>query len=101
MIIYHATYNRNPCTTIVSNYSPTNTDEESGMTTIFDDLYSFPRQNLKHNILIIGVGMYFQRGKNENKKICLHNLRNRNGIYILEFSRTKNQMQSSMGDSTC
>ena len=42
-----ATFTRNPCTTIASFYSLTNTSDESAFTTFYDELSSLARPILK------------------------------------------------------
>ena len=39
-----------------------------------------------NNVLIISGDMNAQIGKDERNKFCLHNLSNRNGEYLTDFS---------------
>ena len=81
-----ATFNGNPCTTIVSCYSPTNASDESDITTFYNELSSLARHTPKHNVLIIGGDMNAQIGKDNNNKFSFHSLPNRNGEHLAEFS---------------
>ena len=60
-----ASFNGNPCTTIVSCYIPTNVSEEADIITFYNELSSL-RHILKHNILIISGDMNAQIGKDRN-----------------------------------
>ena len=57
-----ATFNDNPCTPIISFYSPISTSDETGINT-YKELYSLVRHIPKHNVLIIGGNMNAQRSK--------------------------------------
>ena len=69
-----ATFNGNPCTTIVSRYSTANAPDELNVTTFYVELSSLVRHIPKHNVLIIGGDMNVQIGNDKNYKFCLHNL---------------------------
>ena len=85
-IIMSATFNGNPCTTIVSCYSPTNASDETDITTFCGELSSLDRHIPKHNELIIDGDMNVRINKDENNKFGLINLPNRNGEYRTDFS---------------
>ena len=72
-----ATFNSNSCTTIVSYYSPTKISDETGITNFYNVLSSFARHIPEHNVQI---------DKDENSDVCLHNLLNKNGDYLADFS---------------
>ena len=80
-----ASFNDNPCTTIVSCYSSTNSSKEMGIVTFFDELSSLVQHIPKHNALIIGGDMNAQIVKDKNK-LCLYNLPYRNKEYLADFS---------------
>ena len=48
-----ATFNDNPCKTIISGYSPTNTIDGIDITTFSNEPFSLDRHISKHNVLII------------------------------------------------
>ena len=73
-----ATFNGNPCATIISCYSPTNVNEETDLITFYDELSSLVRCIPKHNILIIGGDISAQIRENRIHKFSLHNSSNRN-----------------------
>ena len=52
-----ATFNYNPCTSIVSSNSPTNASDETDITTFYNELSSLVGHIPKHNVLIIGRDM--------------------------------------------
>ena len=52
-----ATFNGNPCTTIISCYSPTNANDETDIITFYKEVSSLVRNIPKHNLLIIGEDM--------------------------------------------
>ena len=79
-----ATFNRNPRTTIISCYCPTNVSEETELVAFYDELSSLVRSILKHNVLVIGGDMNAQIGKNGNNRYSLHNTSNSNG-HLTEF----------------
>ena len=81
-----ATFNSNPCTTIISCYIPININDETDLITFYNELSSFIRSIPKHNVLIIGGDMNAQIGKDESNKFCLHNLSNRNREHLTQFS---------------
>ena len=80
-----ATFNSNPRATITC-YSPTNISEETDLTAIYNELSSLVRSIPKHNVLIIGVDMNAQIAKNVNLKFSMHNLSNRNGEDLIDFT---------------
>ena len=80
------TFDGNPYTTIVCYCSPTNDSDGSDITTFYDGLFFLARHIPKHKVLIICGDMNVKIGKNENNKFGLHNLPNRNGEYLIEFS---------------
>ena len=80
-----ATFNGTPCT-IISRYSPTNVSEETDLIAFYNELSSFVRSILKHNVLVIGGDMNARIGKNVNHKFSLHNSSNRNGEYLTDFT---------------
>ena len=47
-----ATFNGNPCTTIISCYSPTNVSDETDLITFYNELSSLVRSIPKHKVLI-------------------------------------------------
>ena len=63
-----ASFNGNPCTTIISCYSPTNVNDKTGIITFYNELSSLVPHILKHNILIITGDMNTQIGKNRRNK---------------------------------
>ena len=81
-----ATFNRNPCTTIISCYSSSHASDETNLITFYNELSSFVVSIPKHNVLIIGGDMNTQIDKNENSEFCLHNSLNRNGEHLTESS---------------
>ena len=81
-----ATFNGNPSATIISYYSPTNVSEETDLITFYNEPSSLLHSIQKHNILIIGGDTNAQIGKNVNHKFSLHNLSNRNGEHLIDFT---------------
>ena len=77
-----ATFNGNPCTTVISCYSPANVSDESETIAFYDELSSLTRQVPKHNVLIIGGDMNARIGQNEDHRYAYHQSTNRNGQYI-------------------
>ena len=75
----HVTFNGNPCSAIVSSFSPTNTSDEIDTTTFYNQL---TRHIPKYNVLIIVEDMNALAGKDVNNKFCLRNLPKRNSKYI-------------------
>ena len=61
-----ATFNDNPCTSIIFCYSPTNASDKTHITTFYNDIYSLVWYIPKHNVLIIGGNMNVQIGKDGN-----------------------------------
>ena len=81
-----ATFNGNPRATIISCYSPTNLSEETELITLYDKLSSLVRSIPKHNIPVMGGDMNAKIRKNGNHKYSLHNLSNRNGRHLTDFT---------------
>ena len=81
-----AMFNGNPRAIIISCYSPTNVCEETDLIAFYDELSSLVRNILKHNVLIIGGDLNAQIGKNINHKFSLHDLSNRNGEHLTDFT---------------
>ena len=90
-----ATFNHNSSTKIISCYNPTNVSEETDLVAFYNELPSRVRSIPKHNVLIIGVDMSAKIGKNVNHKFSLHNLSNRNGEYLTDFTLEKRLTYSS------
>ena len=63
-----ATFNGNPCATIISCYSPANVGEETDLIAFYNEVSSLVCSIPKHNVLIISGDMNAQIGKNVNKK---------------------------------
>ena len=81
-----AACNGNPCTTIISCYSPINASDETDLINFYNELSSLVRSIPKHNVLIIAEYTNVQICKDENNKFCLHNSLNRNGERLTDFS---------------
>ena len=81
-----ASFNDNPCTIIISCYSPFNATNKADIITFCNKLSSLVRRIPKHNELIIRGDMIAQIGKYKTKKFCLHNSLNRNREYLTDFS---------------
>ena len=81
-----ARFNSNPDITVISCYSPTNVSDETDLITFYNELSSLVCSIPKNNVLIIGGDRNGQIGKNENNKFSLHNLSNRNGEHLRDFS---------------
>ena len=80
-----ATFNGIPRATIISCYSPINVGEETELVTFYDELSSLVCSIPKNNMLVIGIDMNAQIGKNGNNKYSLHNTSNRNGQHLTDF----------------
>ena len=80
-----ATFNDNPCETIISCFSPTKI-EETDLIAFYNELSSLVCSSPKHNVLIIGGDMNDQIGKNLNNKFCLHGSSKRNGEHLTDFT---------------
>ena len=80
------TFNGNPCTTIMSYNSQTNTSDETDIATLYNELFSLAWHIPNHNVLIIIGDMNTQIDKEGNHKFCLHNLPKTNGKFWAEFS---------------
>ena len=80
-----ATFNGDPSTTIICN-SPTNIDDETNLIAFYNELSPLVRSIPKHNVLIIGGDMNAQTGKNVGNKFSLHNLTNKNGEHLTDFT---------------
>ena len=81
-----AIFDGNPCTSIISCYSPTNVSNETDLTIFYNELSFLVHIIPKHNILIIGGDMNAQIHKDQNNKFCLHNSSNRNVEHLRDFS---------------
>ena len=77
-----ATFNGNPCTTVISCYSPTNFSDETETTAFYDELSSLIRDVPKHNVLLIGGDMNANIGLNNDHKYNYHQMTNRNGRHL-------------------
>ena len=81
-----ATFNGNPCTTIISCCRPTIVSEETDLITFYNGLSSHVRSIPKHNVLVIGGDMNAETGKNVNNKFSLQNSSNKNGEHRTDFT---------------
>ena len=79
--------NGNPCSTIISCFSPTNASGETNFINFDNEQSSLVRSILTHNVLIIRGGMNAQIDKDETNKFCIH----RNGEYLTDFSLENRQ----------
>lgn len=79
-----ATFNGNPKLTVVSCYSPTNTDDET-TTDFYGEISSLIRQIPKHNVKIIAGDMNVKIGSDKCEAFSFHEITNRNGEFILEL----------------
>ena len=79
------TFNGNPRITIPSCYSPTNVSEETEHVAFYDELSSLVRSITKHNVLVIGGGIYAKIEENGNNKYSLHNMSSRNEQHQTDF----------------
>ena len=84
-------FNSNPSTTIIFKYSPTNVSDETDLFTFYNELSSLVHSIPENNILIIGGDINPQIDKNKNNKFSLHNISNRNGEHLTDFSVEKRQ----------
>ena len=82
--IMSALYNGNPYTTIISSYSRTHASE-TDIITFNNELSSLVRSIPKHNVLIMGVDMNVQIGKDETNKFYFRNSSNRYREYLTDF----------------
>ena len=80
-----ATFNGNPSAIIITYYSPTNVSEERSLITFYNRLSYLVRSILKH-VLVISGDVNAQIGKNVSHKFSLHNLSNRNGEHLTDFT---------------
>ena len=81
-----ATFNDNPCTTIIFCNSSINTSDETDLITFYNELSSLVHTISKYSVLIIGWDINVRIGKDENSKFCLHNSSNGNGEQQTDFS---------------
>ena len=65
-IIISAASNDNLSNTIVPEYNPTNSSDETDIISFYHELFFLVRHIPKHNVLIIGGAMNAQIGKDEN-----------------------------------
>ena len=63
-----AMFNSKSSTMIIPYYSPTNASDETDLITFYNKLSSLVRSIPQHNVLILGVDMNAQIGKNKNNK---------------------------------
>ena len=77
-----ATFNGNPG----QQWSSATVSKETDHITFYKELSFLVRSIPKNNILIIGGYMNAQIGKNVNHKFSLHNLSNRNGKHLTDFT---------------
>ena len=87
-----ATFNGNPCATVISCYSPTNVNNEEDVIDFYHELSSLARAVPKHNVLVIGGDMNAQLGKTETHKHTFHGNTNRNGNHLSAFIE-ENELQ--------
>ena len=80
-----ATFHGNPCTSVISCYSPHNISPEDDVQEFYDTLSLIVRDVPKHNILIIGGDMNAQFGGDEQHRHAYHKSCNRNGEYLQQF----------------
>ena len=57
-------FNGSPSTVISSCYNPTNANNKTDIITFYNELSFFVRSTRKQNVLIIGVDINAQMGKN-------------------------------------
>ena len=81
-----ATFNGNLTTTINHLLLQPYVREETDLIALYSELSSLVHSIPKHNILVIGGDMNAQIGQNINYKFSLHDLSNRNGKHITDFS---------------
>ena len=81
-----ATFKGNPSTTSISCYSLTNGSDETDLDTFYNELSFLVHSIPKYNILIISRDMNAQIDKNLNNKFSLHNLSNRSGEHLIDFT---------------
>ena len=60
--------------------------DESNLDAFYNKISSLVCSILKHNVLIIGGDINAQIGKNVNNKFSSHDLTNRNGENIMDFT---------------
>ena len=81
-----ASFHDDPCRTIVSCYSPSNSSDETDIPTFYNERSSLVQHISKHNVLLIGGDMNTDIVKDLNNKFFLHILPNINGEYLENFS---------------
>ena len=81
-----ATFNGNPRTSVISCYSPINVSEETELIAFYNELSSLVHSIPKNNVLVICGDMNAQIGKNGNHKFSQHNLSNRNGQHLTDYT---------------
>ena len=82
--IITANFNRNPITTVVSCYSPTNISDEDDITE-FHNMSSFTRNVPKHNVLIIACDFNAHLGIDHDNKCSYNTETNRYGYLLDQF----------------
>ena len=70
---------------IVSWYCPTNINDETDITTFYNELSSLAWHISKYHVLIVDGDTNGQIGKDKNNKFCLHNQPNKNSKYLADF----------------
>jgi len=82
-----ANFNGNPCTTVISCYSPTNVSDEISVIDFYHEISSLIRNVPKHNLLIVGGDFNAHVSSNTGHKECTyHQTTNRNGYHLLDFA---------------
>ena len=81
-----ATFSGNPSTTVITCYSPINVCNESDLISFYNGLFFLVWNIFENNVLIIGGNINVQIDKDENNKLCSHNLSNINGEHLAELS---------------
>ena len=82
-----ASFNGNPCTTVISCYSPTNVTNEEEVIEFYHNLTDLTNAIPKHNVKIIGGDMNAKIGQEDAKGSSFHESTNRNGEYLLDFEK--------------
>ena len=77
--------NGNPCTIIVSCYSPSNASDKMDINTFDNELSFLVRLISKHNGQKMSGDMNIYIDRNGNNKFWLHNPPNRNDEYLVDF----------------
>ena len=80
-----ATFNRNPQTTIISCYNPTNVSDETEVETFYEDLIPVTGQVPKHNVLIIAGDFNALLRQLDGFKYAYLTQTNRNGSKLKDY----------------